>query len=628
MWQVSHKQGDAFSIVALRAAWEDVLRNDEQDGIPAPGVARFKERVEDNLERLSCDIANGTWRAGHLSPVSITIGEKARLLHVPTVSDRVIARAALAALIPTVEPHLGPGAYAYRAGLGVADAVQAVVALREEGMRWVLRTDIADCFPTLPREGVWAKLQHVFSGHDVLGVVRQLLDRTVCGSRGGVHRLSGVPQGCPLSPMLCNLGLADLDSALLAEGWPVIRYGDDLLVATTSKSDAEAALALASNVVKGMSMELNAEKTRVTTFDDGFTFLGEDFGPRYPPCLPGFRLEDPTERAMYVGHQGSRLRVAAGRLVVESKDDAQLLDVASSQVSRLVLFGSVGLSAGVRTWALNTGIDVVLASRKGNYLGTMLSHEHRYRPARLRAQLTCADSPRGLDIGRAIVRAKVTHQQTLLQRLNRRDGTDTIRDAVAQMDALVAMLPEAGSIQEIMGLEGAAARVYYPAWGRTLPEGMRFTERSRRPPQDVINAALSYLYTLLVGECVTALHAAGLDPAIGLLHTEQDKRPSLALDLMEEFRPWLVDQVIAELAKQRRLRPEHGRSEAGSGVLLTNEGKGVVVDAYERRLLGSVSGAITGFAGTRRRHIYRQAQLLRVAIQEPSATWTGLTWRP
>jgi CRISPR associated protein, Cas1 family len=108
---------------------------------------------------------------------------------------------------------------------------------------------------------------------------------------------------------------------------------------------------------------------------------------------------------------------------------------------------------------------------------------------------------------------------------------------------------------------GAAARAYFGALGQIMPDGMTFAGRSRRPPEDIINAALSYGYAIILGETVSALCAAGLDPAIGLLHADDDNRPSLALDLMEEFRPLVVDQVVVSAARRAELRPEHGHRE-------------------------------------------------------------------
>ena len=189
------------------------------------------------------------------------------------------------------------------------------------------------------------------------------------------------------------------------------------------------------------------------------------------------------------------------------------------------------------------------------------------------------------------------------------------------------MVAEATTPAELMGLEGAAAAQYFPRFGAMMPEGLEFTFRSRRPPRDVVNAALSYLYTILLGECVTALQAAGLDPAIGVLHSDQDNRPSLALDLMEEFRPFVVDSVVMTAARLRALTPAHGREEPGAGTLLTKAGKEALLTSYEKRLLTKTGGALPDFSGTIRAHLYRQAHRLRASIMDHDEPWTGLSWR-
>ena len=147
---------------------------------------------------------------------------------------------------------------------------------------------------------------------------------------------------------------------------------------------------------------------------------------------------------------------------------------------------------------------------------------------------------------------------------------------------------------------------------------MTFAGRSRQPPEDVINAALSYGYAIILSEAVSALCAAGLDPAIGLLHAEQDRRPSLALDLMEEFRPLIVDQVVIAAARRAELRPEHGhREESVHGVLLTKAGREILLAGYERRMLQHTKGALPGLSGSLRRHLYRQAERLAALHLRP-----------
>lgn len=122
----------------------------------------------------------------------------------------------------------------------------------------------------------------------------------------------------------------------------------------------------------------------------------------------------------------------------------------------------------------------------------------------------------------------------------------------------------AADTDELMGIEGVASAAYFDALAMCAPPTVDFNGRSRRPPLDVPNAALSYVYAILLGECVGALHAAGLEPSLGVLHAPTDKRPSLALDLMEEFRPLLVDQTVMALLRTRRLRSEHGTPVPGA----------------------------------------------------------------
>lgn len=606
----------------LRDAWEVVQANDLEDDVVSPGVARFAETAIDRLETISAELANGVWTPGDLTLVKIPKRDgSVRVLHIPRVEDRIVARAVLNVVMPFVDPELGPAAFAYRPGLGVGDAVRQVVGYRSEGLVWVFRTDIDECFPTLPTDLALRRLAALVPSQQIAGLVRRLGERAYRSDTGTWRIPPGVPQGCPLSPMLANLVLVTLDDALLAAGFPVVRYADDLTVFALTEEDAWEAARVTSEAAEALGMQLGADKSQIMSFADGFSFLGEDFNPRYPPAVE--RVAEPDERALYVARVGGRVRVDKGRVKVMSKNDETLLDVAQTQVSRVVCFGSVGLTAGARTWALANDIDIVLASRSGNYLGTILSHEDRYRPERLRAQLGL-DASRVLELSRAFVEAKIRKQRVLLQRANRRRAADDTREAIGQLAALLKMIPDTASVPEVLGVEGAAARFYFPALGRLLPADMQFQLRSRRPPMDVANAALSFLYTVLLGECVTALHAVGLDPCIGVLHADQNDRPSLALDLLEEFRPLVADEVVHRLAVQKALTPQHGRPESG-GVWLTAAGRETVLAGYEARMLQPTS-ALPGFSGTIRRHLYRQAQRLRNAILG-NGVWTGLSWR-
>jgi len=165
---------------------------------------------------------------------------------------------------------------------------------------------------------------------------------------------------------------------------------------------------------------------------------------------------------------------------------------------------------------MNTGVDIALMSHRSTYLGALRSAKTEPRVARLRAQLAAADDPAAwLPFARAAVDAKLRKQSILLQRLNRRDTDPIVVASVNQIDHMISMIPQATDREGLMGLEGAAARAYFVAVGCLIPEPLRFAVRSRRPPQDLINAALSFGYALLLGEATAAAVAAGLEPNAG-----------------------------------------------------------------------------------------------------------------
>lgn len=616
----------AFGERGLREAWSQVLANDAEDGELAASIKRFEEDIDAEIEELVRDLAWGAYQPADLTEVVLP-DRKGRVLHIPTVRDRVVERAILDAVNPLVDPVLGPACYAYRPGLGVRDAVNQLARLRDEGLGWVLRTDVHDCFPSIPVALARRLFGALVDDPELLAVVDLLLARGYRGRKRGRRVMHGLAQGCALSPLLANLVLVQVDEALLGEGFAAIRYADDVAVAVRTKEEAWEAARQASAAVEELGMSLGADKTQVVSFDEGFTFLGEDFGPRYPPVLDGIAVTVPDRKVVYVAAQGGRTRVSKGRLLVESADDAELLDVPTGQVRRLVLMGSVGLTAGARSWAMSNEVDVVFASRRGQYQGSLLAASSHLRADRLRRQVSYGATQSATVLGRAIVEAKIRKQIVVLQRFGRREHADAVREAISTMNGCQRMLSECTTTAEAMGLEGAAAAAYFPALGSLLPTELAFTLRSRQPPLDVTNSALSFLYTVLLAEAVTAVCAAGLEPGIGVLHADDERRPSLALDLMEEFRPLIVDQVVVEAARQQRLTAQHGRAEEGrSGVLLTKAGREALLNAYERRMQTTTKGALIGFAGTWRRHLHRQAQRLQAAICSDEV-WTGLTWR-
>ena len=425
--------------------------------------------------------------------------------------------------------------------------------------------------------------------------------------------------------VLADAALLDLDRYATGRGLRYSRVGTTLMLAAPHEQRLADAIDTVAAAAIGAGARLTDLTTQYVDEDKALASVGIDPWTAKPSDEPTGQ----ADRILYVGRDGARVHVKAGRLLVDAPGSLPAISVPKNSVTRIVLSGNVGLSAGARSWAMRSGVDVVCLSRRGSYQGTLIGANRGAHASRLLAQVALTgDNERRVRLAASLIGAKIRGQIHVLTRIARRDEAVHVADTTSHMHAWRRSLAGARTLDEVMGIEGACSNAYFDELAACLPADVTFDGRSRRPPRDLPNAALSYGYAILLSECVGALHAAGLEPSLGIAHVPTDKRPSLALDLMEQFRPLLVDQTVMALLRTRKLRPEHGVVEAeAGGIWLGSDGKKILVDAYEAACQRSVTGALPGYSGSWRRHIAHSAQMLARAIAESDYPWSGVAWR-
>lgn len=429
----------------------------------------------------------------------------------------------------------------------------------------------------------------------------------------------------PITRTLADAALLDLDRYASGQGIPYSHVASTLVLAAPTEERLDEAIDAVAGAAVTLGVRICDLVTQHVDADATLASIGIDH-------VPPSEKKKPTnlaDRILYVGRDGARVHVKGGRLLVDGPAGIPATSLPKNNVGRIVLSGNVGLSAGARSWAMRSSVDVVCLSRRGSYQGSLVGANRGTHASRLLAQVALTrDETRRVPLAAALIGAKIRGQIHVLTRIARRDNNVHVADTTALMHAWRRSLQEARSVNEIMGIEGASSAAYFDALSMCVPADVPFHGRSRRPPRDLPNAALSYGYAILLSECVGALHAAGLDPCLGIAHAPTDKRPSLALDLMEQFRPLLVDQTVMALLRTRKLRVEHASPEPdGGGVWLGAEGKKILVDAYEACAQRSVTGALPGYSGSWRRQILHSAQMLARGIVEPDYRWQGIAWR-
>ena len=309
-WLFGRRRGSdllakAASPATLAAAWSRVRPNAGVAGGDGVSCQTFAQDARSRLAGLRRDLLTGDYTPGPVRRVEIVKENGGtRPLAIPCVIDRVAQSAVGFILGPMLEPAMSPASFGYRPGLGVADAVARVAELRRENRNWVLESDVARFFETVPHSRLLALLDARTGDSRLTELVASWLDRS--GVEG-----CGLLQGSPLSPLLANLYLDEIDHLLDGPDGRLVRYADDFVVLCTRKADAEAAKERAATLLEERDLALHPDKTRVVSFENGFWFLGHYFirnlvlrdlehtpeaaPPVWEEDVPGERSEPSTE---------------------------------------------------------------------------------------------------------------------------------------------------------------------------------------------------------------------------------------------------------------------------------------------------------------------------------------------
>jgi CRISP-associated protein Cas1 len=258
--------------------------------------------------------------------------------------------------------------------------------------------------------------------------------------------------------------------------------------------------------------------------------------------------------ALAITEQGTQVHVQGDTLLL-SRAAQVLRRVRLVEIHEVLLFGAVELTSAAVALLARRGIDVVFLSRQGYFRARLVGRGSGQAILRLDQLRQALDPAFCVAVARALVAGKISHQRLLLLRAQRRLADAALAEALGRMRLLVEACPGVTDLERLRGVEGQAAALYFGQFGKLLrTPDLAFAGRNRRPPRDPVNACLSFAYTLLGNVVETEMLRAGLDPLVGFFHQPLHGRPSLMLDLLEEFRPFM-DALVLRLINRRQLGP-------------------------------------------------------------------------
>jgi len=313
----------AFSVKALDTAFTRVKANGGAPGVDGWTVERFDKTREANILRISSELVAGTYRPGPVKRVYIPKPgtKEKRPLGIPTVRDRTVQAVLKAALEPIFERKFRNASYGFRPGRSCHLALRRVWLALKEGLVYVVDADLRKFFDTIPHEVIMRGLEAEVSDGKVLSLVRSYLEQGVM--EGGLimpeteEDQEGVPQGSPLSPLLANIALHDLDALMEDSGYELVRYADDFVILCKTREQAEAALEAVRAWTLSVDLWLHPEKTRIVDYGakETFEFLGYLFkdGKVYPRDKSLKNIRDKI-RAKTPRHMGKSLQAVIANL--------------------------------------------------------------------------------------------------------------------------------------------------------------------------------------------------------------------------------------------------------------------------------------------------------------------------
>lgn len=661
----------------LAFAWSKVRANGGGAGTDGVGLERFGDDLLERLAKLRRQIATRTYSPDPLLRIELPRpGKTPRLLAVPTVKDRVLQTAVVQTLVPILDPTFEEQSFAYRPGRSVQDAIKAIVVARDEGFDHVVDADIEAFFDNIPHEELLAKLKAALPDDSLLPLISSWLNIPVKTGTGFIRSTCGVPQGSPISPLLSNLYLDAFDEVLggVAER-RLVRYADDFVILAHDIHIAERALEEAALWLGGAGLAINFGKTRITTFELGFTFLGVRFEgealwaidpeaspwllpqeyqpkkikPKFPQgklpanqrnkhtsekavrkkqrmlasltdlAMPAETHDTPAQtevkfdeatapllRTLFLGEPGAYVRIDGGRLLVH-KGEEELLCVPLEKIDQVIVSDEGAVSFGALRALLARGAGFFIQGKSGEPPGHFISALDTRINLRALQHARVQDMEFSLSIARALVFSKIANSRLLLNRYFRfRPGRENQADMPmkeAQSKALTS-----ADLNVLRGIEGAAAKAYFAAWRDLLPESWKpsFPNRNRQPPQDPINAMLSYGYAVLYHNVLTLVTARGLEAHLGHLHALRDGHPALVSDLVEEFRALVVDAVVLKLVLDRPFDKSEFHFQIDGEVRfcrISTTLRKALIERLEAKLNSRLTHPITGESGDFRRMI-------------------------
>lgn len=292
---------------------------------------------------------------------------------------------------------------------------------------------------------------------------------------------------------------------------------------------------------------------------------------------------------LYVSNPESYLSMDGENIVI-SVGGTEVFRIPIHNIESIVCFGYMGASPALMGFCAKKGVGLSFVSPYGRFLGRITGGVYGNVLLRKKQYQVSEVESECLSIAINVITSKLVNSKVVIERCIR-DHSETVdvealREASACLKSNSIRLQKCSTLDEVRGVEGDCAKIYFGVFDNLIlqqKDEFYMQGRSRRPPTDNLNAMISFLYTILAHDTQSALETVGLDPYVGFLHRDRPGRPSLALDIMEEFRAFMVDRVVLSLINRKQVSGKGFSTKESGGVLMDDDTRKEVLTAWQKR---------------------------------------------
>jgi len=297
---------------------------------------------------------------------------------------------------------------------------------------------------------------------------------------------------------------------------------------------------------------------------------------------------------LFVLEQGAKIGKTSKRIIIE-KDGNNILEVPEFKVEKVFIFGNVQISTQALRFFLENGQDVSFFTMRGKFLGKLIGYSSKNIILRMKQYELYKKEDKRVQFARIFVKSKLKNCRTVLQKFLRNNREIQLSEEISRIEDLISSVDRKNAIGSLLGVEGMGSKLYFKGFAKMIKnDEFSFHCRNRRPPKDPVNSMLSFGYALLTSEMFSVLSALGFDPYLGIFHSIEYSRPSLALDLIEELRPAVIDRFALDIINKRAIGIggfEEVKKEEEDVVklFLSKDARSVFFKHYEARMQSNVT---------------------------------------